>query len=367
MPGRKDPSILQAEFTRYAGAMRLHLHYLLADGFDPDTAELALRVGLLPEGGEGPEMLRLKLTLGWGGDPLQNLRRELQTHVQVAIPAGWERGLKTIIHAIEEELATPQGRNPGRYTWVQTQVFHPADDRRSTLGHSVQRQADIVWDWAQRMEQQGHVVRAIEFLERLLLLAPHHSLALERLAALLRSEGMVEESLPLLDRLISLRPDDLEPRIRKGEALLHLERPEVALEVFQGVLRAQPLHALAHIGAAQARGHLGGDPLPHLDAAIELDREATLSILRETFDHRILKPLPHATSYPLEDLPALLGVTHGELRALVLEHNLPVTQADGSVREPELSRWVMLQNRYQLLPFALSWLAPTPRHLPELP
>jgi len=49
------------------------------------------------------------------------------------------------------------------------------------------------------------------------------------------------------------------------------------------------------------------------------------------------------------------------------ERGLPGTGPEGTVRESELSRWVNIQNRYQLLPIGLHWLAPTPRQLPELP
>ena len=87
--------------------MRAQLHYLLLDGFDPDTGELGLRVRVDSELPGETRFLRLKLHLGRSGDPLQPLRRELQTHVQMPIPPLWDRGLKIVIRAIEDELATP--------------------------------------------------------------------------------------------------------------------------------------------------------------------------------------------------------------------------------------------------------------------
>lgn len=342
--------------------MRASLAYLLADGFDPDTGELSLRVGLNPGGAEDPDVLRLRLYLGRTGDPLMPLRRELSTHLQTVLPPSWDHGLKVIIHAVEEDLGKPEGREPSRYTWVQTQIFHPSDPRWTTLGHPVPRQVEILWDWAHRLDQQGYRIRCMELLERLLLLAPQHSLALETLTEHLRTEALVEESLPFLDRLIALRPEAVEPRLRKGEALLALDRPKEALELFTALIASHGLHALVHLGAAQARAHLGGDPCPHLDAALELNREGTLSVLRETFDHRILVELPGETLYPLEELPALLGITLSELRAFIEKYRLPFHEQ--GVREKELSLWVTLQNRYQLLPFAVHWLAPTPRALP---
>ena len=346
--------------------MSAHLQYLLLDGFDPDTGELALRVRVDSQLGPEAHFLRLKLHLGRTGDTLQPLRRELQTHVQMPIPPLWDRGLKVIIRAIEDELATPEGRNAARYTWVQTQVLHPSDERRGTLNHPVARQAEVLWEWAQRADAERDPAHAIELLERMLLLAPQHCSGLIWLSTLLRHQGMIPELLEVSDRLLAVLPDNPEGLLRKGECLVHLQRPQEARETFAKLLKINPMHPLAHIGAAQARSLLGGDPCPHLDAALELDRDATLSVLRETFDFRVLFQTPRESAYTLELLPALLGVSPGEVKAFCTERGLP-SGDDGLVRERELSRWVTIQNRYQLLPIGLHWLAPTPRHIPELP
>jgi tetratricopeptide (TPR) repeat protein len=347
--------------------MRAHLQYLLLDGFDPDTGELALRIRVDGEAGLEARFLRIKLHLGRSEDPLQPLRRELQTHVQMPIPPLWDRGLKVVIRAIDDELNTPEGRNPSRYTWVQTQVLHPTDERRGTLNHPVARQAEVLWDWAQRAEAGGSDAHAIELVERMLLLAPQHRSALAWLSVLLRRQAMIPELLEVTDRLLAVSPGNPEALLRRGECLLHLQRPQEAFEAFNRVLKGDPVQPLAHLGAAQARSLQGGDPCPHLDAALELDRAATLSILRETFDYRVLSRSAHENTYPLDILPALLAVSPGEVNAFCARCGLPATGAGGSVREVELSRWVTIQNRYQLLPVSLHWLAPTPRHIPELP
>lgn len=347
--------------------MRSHLLYLLLDGFDPDTGELTLRVGAFEEESREPQVLRLKLHLGRNADPLQPLRRELQTHVQMPVPPVWDKGLKIIVRAIEDELATEPGRQPQRYAWVRTQILHPTDERRGTLNHPVARQTEILWDWAQRFDHDGDVLRAMELYERMLLLSPQHLPALARLTALLRDQGMVEEMLTVADRWVQAKPSDPEALLRRGEALLHLEHFREAQEAFAAVLKLHPVHPLAHLGAGQAKSYGGGDPCPHLDAALELDRDATLSVLRETFDYRILLPIPGETNYAQEDLPGVLGVSPGEVKAFIRERGLPTTSPGGTIREPELSRWVTLQNRYQLMPMGLHWMAPTPRHIPELP
>lgn len=347
--------------------MRSQLHFLLLDGFDPDTGELALRVAAVQEGVGVPEVLRLRLLLGRGGDPLQPLRRELQTHLQAPLPPLWDKGLKLVIRALEEDIAGPEGRQPARYVWVRTQILHPADDRRSTLNHPVARQAEILWDWAQRFDQEGDAHRALDLYERMLLLAPHHVPALIRLCSLLRDQGMVGEALAVADRWLHLQPGSPDALLRRGEALLHLERPREAQEAFSALLKVNPVHPLAHLGAAQAKSLAGGDPCPHLDAALELDGEATRSVLLETFDFRILEPVPGETLYPESELALVLGVSPGEVRSYIQDRRLPATGPAGSVRESELNRWVTLHNRYQLLPLGLHWMAPTPRHLPEIP
>lgn len=342
--------------------MRSHLRFLLLDGFDPDTGELALRAGF--QGPVGSQLLRMKLHLGRSGDALQPLRRELTNLVQMPLPPVWDRGLKLIIRAVEDDLARPEGREPGRYVWVQTQILHPTDERRCTLNHPVARQVEILWEWAQRLDQEGDALRAIELLERLLLLAPRHGLALGWLSSLLRQQGMVEEMLDVTLRWLAADPANPEALLRKGEAMLHLGRPKEALEPFNALLRAQPLHALAHLGAAQAQSRLGGDPFPHLDAALELDLETTASVLRETFEYQLPPSPTTERAYSVEELPALLGVTAAEVRAFLLEGHLP--SREGQVRESELSRWVSIQNRYRLIDQGLHWSAPTPRALPPL-
>jgi hypothetical protein len=345
--------------------MRASLRYLLLDDFDPDTGELALRVGLGHEG-EGPQVLRVKLHLGRSGDPLDPLKRELRTHAQSSLTPLWERGLKTIIHALEEELDGPEGRNPLRYLWVGTQVLHPTDPERGTLNHPVALQVQILREWAHRLEEGGEALRAAEFMERLLLLAPKDVDALGFLARFFRSQGLADEMLSITARWMAADPRGQEARLRHGEALLAKGRADEARRAFESVLKEQPLHPLAHLGMAQALGLLGGNPFPHLDAAQELDPPMVASVLCETFDYRILQPPTGERLYAVEELPLLLGVSAAELGAYQAERGLPATGPAGEVRESELSRWVGVMNRYHLLPQPLHWSAPTPRKLPEL-
>ncbi len=344
---------------------RAALRFLLLDGFDPDTGELALRVAYLASEPVGPALLRLKLHLGRSGDPLAPLKKELQNHVQMPLPPLWDRGLKVIIRAVEDELSTPEGRQPARYTWVQTQVLHPADERRCTLNHPVARQVDILMDWAQRLEQEGEPRRALEFLERLLLLSPRNAGALARLTRLLREQGMVAEALETSTRWAQEEPRSLEAHLRRGEALAHLERPREALEAFKAALRLDPMDVQAHLGAGQSVSLLGGDPFPHLDAAQELDPAFTRAVLKETYDYRLLDPQRSARVYAFEELPGLLGVSGAEAKSYIEADGLPATSL-GEVQEDELARWVAIQNRYLLQRAALHWSAPTPRRLPEL-
>ena len=294
--------------------MRAHLRFLLLDDFDPDTGELALRVAFQPGRDTGLELIRLRLHLGRAGNPLEPLIRELRTHVQMPIPPLWEHGLKTIVHAIEEELSGPDGRNALRYLWVRTQLLHPAEPGRSTPNHPVSRQVEILRDWAHRLDQEGQSLRAAEILDRLLLLAPKDVTTLAYLAGFFRSQGMAEEMAAVAERWSKVEPDRVEAKLHRGEALLRLGRAQEARALFELVLKVNPVHLLAHLGMAQALGMLGGNPFPHLDAAQELDPAATASVLRETFDYRLLTAPTGDRNHSLEDLPPLLGVSGAEVQ-----------------------------------------------------
>jgi hypothetical protein len=346
--------------------MRALLRFLILDDFDPDTGELTLRVAFQPGVDPGLELIRLRLHLGRPGNPLDPLSRELRTHVQMPVPPLWEHGLKTIVHAIEEDLSAPEGRNALRYLWVRTQLLHPADPARSTPNHPVARQVEVLRDWAHRLDQEGQSMRAAEILDRLLLLAPKDVTSLAYLASFFRAQGMAEEMAAVAERWIKAEPGRVEARLRHGEALLRLGRTQEARAAFEAVLKVHPVHLLAHLGMGQALGLMGGNPFPHLDAAQELDPAATASVLRETYDFHLMVPPPGDRHHGLEELPALLGVSGAEVQDYFQFLGLPQNGPGGGVRESELARWVGVMNRYALLPGGLNWSAPTPRRLPEL-
>jgi Tetratricopeptide repeat len=343
--------------------MRPFLRFLLLDDFDPDTGELSLRVAF-HSGTEG-QLLRMRLHLGRSGDSLDPLRRELRTHVHMPLPTLWEHGLKTIIHALEDELGGSEGRSSLRYLWVQTQILHPSEESRSTPNHAVPAQVEILRDWAHRLDQEGESIRASELMERLLLLSPKDRNALGWLTVFFRAQGMPEEMSSVCERWLEVDPENLEAMLRFGEALLAADRADEAKVAFERALKLQPMNTLAHLGMAQALALLGGDPFAHLDAALELDRGVTVSVLKESYDYRLLAPPSGEQRYALEELPALLGVSSAEVRDFLDAGGLPSREQD-SVRESELARWVGMMNRYRLLPNGLNWSAPTPRRLPEL-
>jgi tetratricopeptide (TPR) repeat protein len=342
------------------------LDFLLLDGFDPETGELALRVALSSDKPDVPRFLRMKLHLGRKGDPLQPLRRELTHHVRAPLPPLWERGLKLIVHALEEDMAGPGGRDPAKYLWVETQILHPSDERRCTINHSLEAQAQILFDWGLRLESNIDAPRAAELFERVLILSQGNPAALRKLSALLGELGLIEERLAITEQWMRFEPNEPEAFLKHGEALIYLDRPKEALSVFQGLLAASPLHPFAHLGAAQAKGLLGGDPYPHLDAAYELNSPLTAAVLKETFDYGSILHSENEAIYSFGQLPGLLGVTPAEIRAFSENHRLPLRPPAGSIRESELSLWVGVQNRYGLLPFGLHWSAPTPAKLPEI-
>jgi len=342
------------------------LDFILFDGFDPESGELALRIAVVQDAGDGPRFLRLKLQLGGSGDPLQPIRKELASHLRSALPPLWERGIKLVIQAIEADLVRPNGSNPALYAWVQTQILHPTDGRLSTINHTIEAQAQILYEWGQKLEASDEPGRAAEIYERLLLLSPGNVNALRQLSALLRELAMIEECLDITWQWMCAAPDEIEAYLRYAEALIYVERPDEALDIFQNLLNSNPMHAMAHIGAAQAKSLMGGDPFPHLDAAVELNAAMAHSVLRETFDYRSLAAHPNEPSYLMSELPKLLGIASAEIKTFAKNHQMPINPETESVRESELSRWVGAQNRYGLLPYPLHWSAPTPRKLPEI-
>jgi tetratricopeptide (TPR) repeat protein len=346
--------------------IRTDLDFLLLDGFDPETGELPLRVALRSDEPDVPRFLRMKLHLGRRGDPLQPLRREIERHAGVPAPPLWERGLRLVVQAVEEDRAGPGGRDPARYLWVETQILHPSDERRCTINHSLGEQARILSDWGLRLEAGLEAARAAEIFERVLLLAPGDPAALRKLSALLGGLGLAEECLSVTEQWARFEPGEPEALLRRGEALVYLDRPREALAAFRDVLMASPMHPFAHIGAAQAKAMLGGDPYPHLDAAFELNAALTAAVLRETFDYRSAAPLEDEAFYSFARLPGLLCVTPAEAMSFVEGRRLPLDERHGSVRESELSLWVGVQNRFGLLPYPLHWSAPTPAALPDV-
>ena len=339
--------------------MRAHLRFLILDGFDPDTGELALRVAFQSGPEPGLDLIRLRLHLGRAGNALEPLSRQLRTHVQMPVPPLWEHGLRTVIHAIEEELAGPEGRNPLRYLWVKTQLLHPAEAARSTLNHPVARQVEILRDWANRLDQEGQALRAAEVLDRLLLLAPRDVASLAYLAGFFRAQGMAEEMAAVAERWTRAEPGRMEAHLRHGEALLRLGRAPEARAAFEAVLKAQPMHLLAHLGMAQALGLLGGNPFPHLDAAQELDPAATASVLRETFDYRLLAPPAGDRVHTLEALPSVLGVSGAEVQDFLSSWACP-PRAPTAPSRGRTGPLGGVMNRYALLPVGSTGPPPPP-------
>lgn len=74
------------------------------------------------------------------------------------------------------------------------------------------------------------------------------------LLALLRMQTQPGAALPLLERALSLAPEDADvPRLRLGEMYLGLGRMADAEQCFEGLLRAQPNHAAASLGLARVQ------------------------------------------------------------------------------------------------------------------
>jgi tetratricopeptide (TPR) repeat protein len=70
-------------------------------------------------------------------------------------------------------------------------------------------------------------------------------------AGLLSGYGRLDEALPLLRRAMTLAPDYLPAHVRLGDALLKINRPAEAAQIYQAVLARDPDNLYAQLGLAR--------------------------------------------------------------------------------------------------------------------
>lgn len=100
-------------------------------------------------------------------------------------------------------------------------------------------------------QANGLLNEAIQTLDLLLKLQPENPRWPHFLAFILAGYGELEVAIPLWDATIEIDPDYMPTRLRKGEALLKLNRIEDAQDTFLRVLIKDPNNAIAFHGLAR--------------------------------------------------------------------------------------------------------------------
>lgn len=143
-----------------------------------------------------------------------------------------------------------------------------------TLPESVELHA-ILADLATGQRQY---LEAVQHWRAAARLAPSDP-GLERQVAIsLERAGDYQASLPLLQRLHAREPKSPELNFFLGETYLRLEQPDKALAYLETAARLDPrlLPARASLGSALMRLGRAAEAIPHLQAALEIDEDASL-------------------------------------------------------------------------------------------
>ena len=147
----------------------------------------------------------------------------------------------------------------------------PAAPSRSADLTSAERQA--LFTQGERAAEHGDWRRAGEIFEELTRAAPDYVPALVGLASASFAVGNVERGAAALGQACELEPRNTSLKLQRAVALAHGKLPERALEAFVAVLKDEPSHRDALLGAAQLARRLRR----YVDAVELLDRAVASS------------------------------------------------------------------------------------------
>lgn len=342
------------------------LRFMFLDEFDPLTNHLYLRVAYhdgrdgIPQAGFQilRQSIQITETL-----PLETLQREFRRVLKIPMPLLWFDYLKLVIHALDLEVMKMKTNEKPNLWWVGVQCFHPTDPNRSTLHFEISEQVNILKEWIFQMEEEKDEMRYIEFLSRALLMAPQDPALLRRIVFYLKQTSQFQEAYECVKRWLMVDPDREEALCIKAELQIALGKTIKARELFETLMARNRINPKYYLGLAQTNSFLGKDPVPYLDAAVELDRVFSCEVLKSTFNYRLQERPTHGPFYDFEILPDQLGLSAGEIKKF-MSGDSSIT--DQPIHEQELTRWVTIMNRYRLLPEAIPWNAPTPKQIERL-
>jgi Tfp pilus assembly protein PilF len=140
------------------------------------------------------------------------------------------------------------------------------------------------------LAQDREIERAATIAEQALAEGFEHPLLLNVLATRCETEGRLEEAVRLLERAVTISPEDVPARNALALCLQRVDRPAEALQHVDELLRRQPQLSFAHANrgnALIALGSLGQARASHL-RALELDPRnvAALAALGSIATHR---------------------------------------------------------------------------------
>jgi tetratricopeptide (TPR) repeat protein len=175
------------------------------------------------------------------------------------------------------EIADSAGQTPESLYWASksySELAHQAYDRLAQLPPSLQTHLH----GAMTYDADGLYQQAAAEWRQALKLAPADVEAQTGLAWSLYRGGDFSAALSLLTELIKSRPDSRDLHFLCGASLLNLDHPEKAIPYLETAARLDPrfLPAQAALGHALLLSGKATDAIPHLQAALPSDEDATM-------------------------------------------------------------------------------------------
>lgn len=348
--------------------MSAALRFILLDAFDPSTAKLRLRIAYHDgrEGEEGQGFQTFRATVSINDIlPLEDLQRDFRSKIKTPMPKLWVTLLKDFVSLLQGEIKRKKTFQDNDFLWIRSQCFHPTEPQRSTPYKQEQEHVDIIKDWVYQMEAEQDGVYYEEFLSRGLLIRPKDPVFLRRMAYRMKSEGRFEETCELVTRWLHVEPESIEAMTFSADCDLGLGKVAEAQVQFQKVVTRQPKDAAAYLGLAQCALLFGQSAIPFLDAAIELDAPLTKDVLLHHCTYRLQVRPTSPPFWSLEQLPEILGLSPGEIKSTLRPDHLHDPEHQG-FHPQEISQWVTVMNRFQLLKTLINWNAPTSHAVPSI-
>jgi len=171
-----------------------------------------------------------------------------------------------------QDLDTPEAAYWNSRAWAR--LARQAFDTLEKLPES----AEIHELRASQLVKQRHYSEAVSEWRNALQFAPGDFWLREQLLSAQYQARDYDAALRLADQLLGQAPGSAELNLTRGEILLSQQQVEQAIPPLQAALRADPALVAAHeaLGRAQLQVGHAAEAIPHLRAALSLDRDGSL-------------------------------------------------------------------------------------------